>query len=675
MNSATVEFAVAAERRWGGRRLLPWIWACSFVLACVTYVGYHALHDPKIEFLRSAWAGEWIVHPHPDIWVVDTPTCRDVRFVHTVELASVPESCPIEITALRGFELEVNGRSFDVAVSESWKQAVEVDLAPCLQVGENRVAILVHAPEGPPALLVEGPESIRSGPGWRVADESGPRQGIEVDAVPALRGETVLQGKANPLRRSSGFGLYCGALLCYLCFIAYAMVPRDWKPWLRSVSVTRPDDGEDSRGWLYRHGLCVGILAVVTLVQFRNTQVYPVDRSPFDLGGHVEYIHHVARHWDAPTADQGGVMFQPPLYYWTAAAVLRLTGVVGDATRAELKRVQLLSTTIAILCLIAVWRLLCQLFPASSAARVLGLATVAMFPVGFYMDSMITNEVFAGAVIAMATWLACRWGPFRSQSAWWLAGPVGVVCGLGLLSKYTGLFLCVSTAAVYGFRVMGRPGDWRRWAGIGLFMVVVAALAAWLYVRNALLFGDPFVGNWDASSGFHYEQAPGYRTAGYYARFGEVLFGTPYRALFTSFWDGNYASLWGDPHGAFFSTDSQADDMVAALIYWLALLPTAAIGFGFVRAVRHVLVVQWCHPYLVLVLTTLFTVTGVMFFTMEVPTYSTVKAFFFLSLLPAAAVYAALGLEAMRINLGRLRWLADANLISLALLVVGSYWY
>ena len=53
-------------------------------------------------------------------------------------------------------------------------------------------------------------------------------------------------------------------------------------------------------------------------------------------------------------------------------------------------------------------------------------------------------------------------------------------------------------------------------------------------------------------------------------------------------------------------------------------------------------------------------------FTMEAPFFSTIKAFFLLSLVPAVGVFSGLGLEQAAQGLGRMRWLLYANLALLA---------
>lgn len=77
------------------------------------------------------------------------------------------------------------------------------------------------------------------------------------------------------------------------------------------------------------------------------------------------------------------------------------------------------------------------------------------------------------------------------------------------------------------------------------------------------------------------------------------------------------------------------------------------------------------RPYFILVFTTLGIVASMLWFTLQYPIYSALKAHWALSLIPCAAVFAALGLETMCRQSGRLR---VAIYASLALLVANVFW-
>jgi hypothetical protein len=188
-------------------------------------------------------------------------------------------------------------------------------------------------------------------------------------------------------------------------------------------------------------------------------------------------------------------------------------------------------------------------------------------------------------------------------------------------------------------------------------------------------FGDPFIGNWDEASGFHYEQSPGYRNVQFYTQFGSVFYHLPVRSRWVSFWDGKYGSMWTDTHGTFLNLSNPTTQLLGSLSLWLALLPTLAIVFGFGYAIKFLIRHEWNHPYFVMVTTSVLTILSLVSFTMEIPTYSTIKAFFFLSMIPIIGVFAALGLERLCLNLGKLRWIVYIHLGTFYGIVSYLFWY
>jgi hypothetical protein len=195
--------------------------------------------------------------------------------------------------------------------------------------------------------------------------------------------------------------------------------------------------------------------------------------------------------------------------------------------------------------------------------------------------------------------------------------------------------------------------------------VLALVIAGWFYVRNWIHYGDLFAGNWDYATGFHYEQSPGYRTAGFYTNLGELPWQLPQRTTSASVWEVMYATFWTDPLGFFLPRTDARVDFLQSLILCLAFFPMVGIALGFLRACRLLIFEGWDHPFLILVTMSFWTLAAIVLFTLELPFYSTVRAFFALSLIPAIGVFAGLGLELLSRQLGRLRVLMYADLACL----------
>ena len=363
-------------------------------------------------------------------------------------------------------------------------------------------------------------------------------------------------------------------------------------------------------------------------------------------------------------------MYQPPLYYYISALIFKLWG--GNAAAAvSLKAVQVFTTLAGLGNIALAWWLLCLLFPGQARARTLGFSVAALLPLGFYMNPMVSNEIFAGAVIGLAIVLAVRLG-FENELRWRHAFLIGAACGLGLLSKYTGLFIFASILFLLILRHVKRQGNWKRSL---VLAAVVLALCGWFYGRNVVIFKDPFVGNWDRASGSYFEQAPGYRNLSFYTRFGSWLTQLPERTKWLSFWDGNYASIWTDPEGTFSQSGRQDDEHPCELVPLAcrSALGGHSPGAGSSRRPSHL--PEMGSPFLSpgpdhvshSGCSALFFYGGAVFFHHQGILLS-------LSSLVHCRLRSPRS-QTMSRQLGRLRWLLYANLAALYGIIVFLFWY
>ncbi|HIC03219.1 TPA: hypothetical protein EYN09_03725 [Candidatus Poribacteria bacterium] len=628
------------------------LFAIGFICLPLVYLSYQAFVSPQIEFLRPALRGKWITHPNPPIDFQQSSTCPNVIFYRDFQLDEIPEKEKIRVTAMRSFWIRVNNEPIPFDPPNSWKSSIHINLVPYLQSGQNTIRIQVGGPKNPPALLVEGRRLLRSGENWQVALK--PDLSDLSAASIALQDEHYLNSNPNPIRQSTFFVFY---LIGFLAYSALGVV----------VLFIRPNEtkfDQDTNLWK-KHGFCFLLFLIAVIIQLHNVSTYAHTRSHFDWQGHVDYIQHIATHWKIPIATDGWEMFQPPLYYLISAVILKTSG-------GSLKAVQIFTTLTGLGNLLFSWFLLCQVFPTQTRKRNLGFSVIAMLPMGFYMNSMVSNEIFSGSVISgtivLSTYLLFKKG-LTSYKASIL---IGLASGLGLLSKYTALFVLLSLLLLLGLRFITRQITWKR---IVTVICTVSLTCGWLYGRNIVRFGDPFIGNWDEASGFHYEQSPGYRNVQFYTQFGSVFYHLPVRSRWVSFWDGKYGSMWTDTHGTFLNLSNPTTQLLGSLSLWLALLPTLAIVFGFGYAIKFLIRHEWNHPYFVMVTTSVLTILSLVSFTMEIPTYSTIKAFFFLSMIPIIGVFAALGLERLCLNLGKLRWIVYIHLGTFYGIVSYLFWY
>ena len=156
------------------------------------------------------------------------------------------------------------------------------------------------------------------------------------------------------------------------------------------------------------------------VVNVHNTINYKYDRTGLDWWGHVPYIKYMASKWRTPVATEGWEMFQPPLYYFLSAFIYKVFGGepelplrLSASLRAEpnsLKAVQFFGMFSGIAnAFFALW-VLRRLFPQSRAIQTMGFSLVGLMPMCLYMNPIISNEVFAGAMISLSIALLVKYG-------------------------------------------------------------------------------------------------------------------------------------------------------------------------------------------------------------------------------------------------------------------------
>ncbi|MDE0198045.1 MAG: DUF2142 domain-containing protein [Caldilineaceae bacterium] len=133
-------------------------------------------------------------------------------------------------------------------------------------------------------------------------------------------------------------------------------------------------------------------------------------------------------------------------------------------------------------------------FPTDRWSRLLATALVATIPQFAFISASFTNDnmitvVSAASLVCLAALVGRR--AERRVRRWQWVG-LGLLLGLGALSKLQGLGLLV--LAVYAITVSAKnQKDWETPLRGGLLVgSVVLVVAGWWYVRNILLYGDPF---------------------------------------------------------------------------------------------------------------------------------------------------------------------------------------
>ncbi|MCK6580718.1 MAG: glycosyltransferase family 39 protein [Anaerolineae bacterium] len=171
---------------------------------------------------------------------------------------------------------------------------------------------------------------------------------------------------------------------------------------------------------------------------------------------------------------------QPPLYYLLASPVFRLTG-------GSLAALRLFTALIGAGVVIAAYAVGRALLPDQPQIALGAAALVAFVPQHVHILASVNNDALAELVIGWALWAGVRHLKSGSPSPWLL----GVLVGIGLLTKVSTLFLVGLIPLAILFR-QGRGGGRRRiFTALALFAVPALLLGGVWWMRNFGVYGFP----------------------------------------------------------------------------------------------------------------------------------------------------------------------------------------
>ena len=274
-------------------------------------------------------------------------------------------------------------------------------------------------------------------------------------------------------------------------------------------------------------GAALLIVGAFLALGLTYTLVTPIFETPDEVE-HFEFVRHIARTGTLPDMRSRGQPWaqegsQPPLYYLTAAAPVRLffssaltipiplnpharigqpeapvnknrvahgaaerfpwRGLAGAVHMARL--VSLLWSILGVLGVYTLGRLAF----AEHIKAALATALVAFLPQFAFVGGAVSNDPANMAAVAWllaVLWYAAERGP--SPRLGMLAGVIG---GVAALCKLSGL-----VAAAFGFAFLAI--QWwpqrrarRTWLALAGYGVAAAAVAGWWYARNLVIYGDP----------------------------------------------------------------------------------------------------------------------------------------------------------------------------------------
>ena len=599
--------------------------------------------NPEMGFLPPSFSsGHWMLAPI-ELSRVDEGLAAMFRKDFVVpDGAGGISSALVMVTAARSYELRLNGQvrsgPSERGLGRNWKVPQEFDLTDGLLPGPNRLEILVWNTVRPPALRVSG--LVNSDATWRVWSLSQTQQATPQgmppprDWFPGQWSERAADPYRRLLQRSARVAAYAVLAMAIFFYITGAR-PTGWK--LAGTSRFRK--------W---------ILAVLLIALYFPMAVIRDPGEGWDADGHIDYLRYVASGRGVLMPDEGWERFQPPIYYWIAAALYRAVlpcsavaagrWQLASSDFLSLKAVQLLTPLFMIVQIVLVLKIIRYLFPRPEGLAPSTVAFVALLPMQIYFSPFISNEVFSSLAITAALFLLIfivREKRFRIGPSVALGSAVGLAC----LSKYSGFLLALTACFAYAVFFVAQVE--RRTRLIVSFLtasLVFIAFTGPYYLRNVKKYGELLPVNVEFQKGFtiEYFDLP-FVLDPSRAGLGAV---DKFVSRASSFIDGNYSSMWID--SGHYSKRWTRPFEVA--IYYLAIFPTVLIGAGFLRAIASCRDSENGRAYLAIAAIFIFAVFSYLFFILRFGSFEIVKAFYVLSQVGPLAVFFELGQEGVKVG-------------------------
>jgi hypothetical protein len=383
------------------------------------------------------------------------------------------------------------------------------------------------------------------------------------------------------------------------------------------------------------------ILAALAGVTLWNAHEYPT-YGGYDVQQHSLYAQEVIEHWRLPEDAGRTAYYKPPAFYVVAGALWK-AGKGFDLLEPH-KPTQYLNALLVLATALLVLALARLLWPERRVVHVAALAFFALIPPVTRTAAWVHPGTAGLFLSTVGVYLCAR---MLGERRWgWKRGLVLAATLIGgLLVMSSNLWTYGVVLLVLAVAAIVRPAER---AGIlrtgGAVVLITALLAAPWYVRQAVRYGNPILGDRPTSSAPLWDRRPGefYTGVGW-----PDVFTHPYTPSYLNeLLPTTYTELWGDYFGVFAwgantpPTDAVERDLTQQSE--LGLLPTALafVGLGGIAwgLRRRRALAEWTGRLLVVGLP-LAALAGYLLYVVSYPTIDgdVLKATF---MLPAAPCWA-----------------------------------
>lgn len=583
----------------------------------------------KDSFLLTTGKGQWIKKADNDVWLGVIDFNEDPLYFRTVfQIEERPKECLWDVRSYGEGMVYVNNRGVG-GCENRWNT---FELADHLVAGENEIIVKVINKSGPQMLIASSDSiGVHTGPDWTVSGD--------------LKRwfPTELADSTKISRLSRRFPTATTVLKPYFLFSILWLI-------FTLLLVNRVKLGlttvysrifkNDSR-WLW----CIAglwlILSLNNMTQLSLT-------SGLDASWHYAYTVYIWTYGELPLASDGWQYFRPPFNYILSTLLFSVLESFFSLFTSEEESFTLSHyglRIIPILCGTAQIYLIYQIsricFRTNETVVKLAVVVGAFLPSHVYISQFVSNEPLSGVVIS---WLLYRSLKIISSPETLSRSEVitlGVVSGIGLLTKYTSALMIFFVALAILFRLKKNEHTLREQLKTFIyFSVAILLCCGWYFARNWIELGSPtplgLGGVW---------LYPGYTTSGQLISL--KCFDTPILTATSGLFDGVYASFWLDTHLSGGVTERGIPNWNYEYMAGLAILSiplSLLMCGGFLRGFRGCWSGELEPRHMIVLAITVF-LSVIVWHNLNHPFYCHRKATYAIGLLPAFACLLGMGFE------------------------------
>ena len=218
--------------------------------------------------------------------------------------------------------------------------------------------------------------------------------------------------------------------------------------------------------------------------EFSDTQLGPNEAEILVLAPELRASYDIQAHASA--------MFVPPMYHWLASLAYRLFYSADVLSRVFAMRLTSVCLTVGFVW-ISYW-VARESFPQRPLLwRTVPIVT-SFQPMVTFIGSVVNSDMLLFLLLGIATWLVIR--ALRRNFTWQVAAGLGVVTGLGLLTKPMILGYGLGLAIVLLILWLKKRQPWWKLALYSLLIPAIALIiSGWFMVRNQRIQGAPLYDN------------------------------------------------------------------------------------------------------------------------------------------------------------------------------------